>query len=104
MIRTLPLVAALALGATALPAQASSQKNLENCKAQLVLDGHVTETTERVRLDKIKRKTVTLEIEDADGTTREAVCKISKGKVASLAVEGDDIRMVAKDDAETGGN
>ena len=102
MTRTLPLAAALILGAVAMPAAANGQKNLRTCKAQLVQDGVVT--TERVRLEKLKRKTVTLSIEAADGTMREAVCKISKGKVASLEVDGSDVMLASKANAETGGN
>ena len=103
MTRTLPLAAALLLGAVALPASASNgQHNLRACKAQLVADGIVT--TERVRLEKLKRKTVTLSIEAADGTTREAVCKITRGEVASLVVEGTDVMLASKTATENGGN
>ena len=86
--RALAVVAAVGIAAAALPAEASTQKNLNNCKAQLVLDGHVDAETKRVRLVKAKRKTITLEIEGEDGSEREVTCRISKGKVVGFEEQG----------------
>jgi len=86
---TLPAIAALSLIAIAPAAEASSQENLRNCKAQLVLDGIVTESSERVSLEKAKRRTITLSVKDADGSEREVMCRISKGEITSIEVDGE---------------
>ena len=85
----LPAVAALGMIAIAPAADASSQENLRNCKAQLVLDGIVTESTERVSLEKAKRRTITLNVKDSNGSEREVMCRISKGEVTAVEVDGE---------------
>lgn len=91
--------AAIALGATALvatlpAASAASQDNLNACKAQILLDGHATEASD-IRVVKLKRKRIVLE---ADG--QDITCRISKGRVSGLEMDG--VELAAKTPVSTG--
>ena len=100
MIRTTTL-ALLAAGLFAVPASASTQDNLRDCKAQLVQDGHVTDS-DRVRFEGTKRSTVMLSVETEAGTERTIACKVKRGKV--VAMEEDGTVLAARAASATTGN
>ena len=110
MIRTTPpalavavLVAAGLAAATlfAVPASASTQDDLRQCKVQLVQDGHITDG-DRVRFEGTKRATVMLSVETKAGTNRTIACKVKRGKVVSMEENG--TALAARAIAATTGN
>lgn len=101
LAKTLPVAAGLALLGMAMPAAAGTQDNLRDCKAQLVLDGHVSET-DRVSFDSARRSSVKLVIESETAPDRIVTCKVRRGKVVSLS-ENDTV-LVARKLAATAGN
>lgn len=88
MTRSLLISAALLASAAALPASASTQADLQACKAQLVADGHVDASTQDVRTDQLKRRAIVLEIVEADGTERQVTCRVRRGVVTELEEDG----------------
>lgn len=92
-------IAASLVGISALPAHASQQKNLQACKAEIANGGHLA-GVESVKFVRAKRTDITVEVRTADGTEREAVCKLRRGKIVSLDMDGKTLALNAKDAVE----
>ena len=92
-LTSLALAASL-VGISALPAQASQQKNLRACKAEITTGGHLA-NVESVKFVRAKRSDITVEVTTADGTEREAVCKLRRGKIVSLDMDGKSLALNA---------
>ena len=95
------LAAAALLAFSATPALAgSTQSNLRLCKAELA-DGHLSSTA-TIDFKSAKRNVVKLEVESADGTETDVTCRVKRGEVVSIEMDGRAL-VLRTDTADTSG-
>ena len=95
------LAAAALLAISATPALAgSTQDNLRLCKAELA-NGHLSSTA-TVDFKSAKRNVVKLEVESADGAETDVTCRVKRGEVVSIEMDGRALVLRA-DAADTSG-
>ena len=81
------LAAAALLAISATPALAgSTQDNLRLCKTELA-NGHVSSTA-TVDFKSAKRNVVKLEVQSADGMETPVTCRVKRGEVVSIEMDG----------------
>ena len=91
MTKTLIATAAL-LAASATPAFAgSTQDNLRLCKAELVTGEYLPATATGIEFDRAKRGTVKLEVETSDGASLPVTCRVKRGEVVAIEMDGRDL-------------
>ena len=101
MTKTLAAAAAL-LALSATPALAgSTQSNLRLCKAELA-DGHLSSTA-TVDFKSAKRNIVKLEVRSADGAETPVICRVKRGEVVSIEMDGRALVLRADAAADTSG-